>query len=121
MTLQHLGLAGYRELISHDLRMAEYLRTAIEAAPDLELLAGGLSVACFRFRPGQDAERTDEVNRRLAAAVQRGGLAFLAGTTVLGRPALRACIVNPGTTHSDIDALLAEVRRHGTRLVAAGS
>ncbi len=121
MTLQHVGLDGYRELISHDLRMAEYLRAAIEAAADLELLAGGLSVACFRFRPGPDAEQTDEVNRRLAAEVQWGGLSFVAGTTVHGRPALRACIVNPGTTHADIDALIAEVRRHGTRLQAAGS
>jgi len=127
MTLQHLGLAGYAELISHDLRTAEYLRACVAAAADLELLAGGLSVACFRFRPAVrpgtgwtgSCEQADALNRRLADAVQRGGRAFLAGTTVRGQSALRACIVNPGTTHADVDVLLTQVREHGERLIAA--
>jgi len=122
MAIQHLGLDGYRELIGHDLRVAASLRAAVAAAPDLELLGGGLSIACFRYRPaGQaaaDAE-LDELNRQVVLAVQRGGRAFLAGTTVRGRTALRACVVNPGATEADIDVLLGEVRRHGSALAAS--
>lgn len=127
MAIQHFGLDGYRELIGHDLWLAGYLRAAVAAAPDLELLAGELSIACFRYRPSRSAGRPcaeagldgaglDELNRRLVAALQRGGRAFLAGTTVRGRFALRACVVNPGATEADIDALVAEVRRLGAGL-----
>jgi len=125
MTMRYLGLAGYRELIGHDLEQAEYLRAQVEAAPDLELLAGGLSVVCFRYRPerpdGPESSNgsLDDLNRSLVQAVQRGGRAFLAGTVVRGRQALRACIVNPGTRPQDIDLLLAEVCAHGARLTRA--
>jgi aromatic-L-amino-acid/L-tryptophan decarboxylase len=117
MAMQHIGLDGYKELISHDLDLAEYLRGQVAMAPDLELLAGGLSVACFRYVPRRrDASALDELNRRLVRAVQVAGRVFLAGTTVRGAFALRACVVNPGAGQADIDVLLTEVREHGARL-----
>jgi aromatic-L-amino-acid/L-tryptophan decarboxylase len=119
MAMQHIGLAGYRELISHDLDLAGYLREQIALAPDLELLAGGLSVACFRYLPPgwpPDTPALDDLNRQLIGAVQAAGRAFLAGTTVRGATALRACVVNPGARRADIDVLLDEVRGHGARL-----
>jgi aromatic-L-amino-acid/L-tryptophan decarboxylase len=123
MTMRYLGLARYRELIGHDLELASYLTEQIEAAPDLELLASGLSVVCFRYRPGGPAAGSgwlDDLNRQLVQAVQQGGRAYLAGTSVGGRQALRACIVNPGARFTDLDQLLAEVRTNGARLAAAG-
>ncbi len=119
MALQHLGLAGYREMISHDLGLAGYLRDRIARAPDLELPAGGLSVACFRYRPpglSGAAADLDDLNRRLARALQLAGRVFLAGTTVRGAAALRACVVNPGARRADMDVLVTEVREHGARL-----
>lgn len=120
MAMQHIGLDGYRELISHDLDLGEYLHGQVAVAPDLELLAGGLSVVCFRYVPRRrDASALDELNRRLVRAVQVAGRVFLAGTTVRGASALRACVVNPGASRSDIDVLLTEVREHGARLASA--
>lgn len=118
MTMQHLGLDGYRELISRDLAHAEYLRAQIGSAPDLELLAGGLSVACFRYVPAHRLTdgQLDALNSRLVRAVQLSGRAFLAATAVGGRTALRACIVNPGTRRADVDVLVTEVRAQGARL-----
>ena len=121
MSMQHFGLDGYRELISHDLDLSGYLRDQIALAPDLELLAGGLSVACFRYVPPGwrgDEAALDELNRQLVRAVQVAGRVFLAGTTVRGVVALRACVVNPGACHADIDVLVADVREHGARLAA---
>lgn len=43
-------------------------------------------------------------------AVQLGGRAFLAGTQVDDRFALRACIVNPGLTGADVDAMIGDIR-----------
>jgi glutamate/tyrosine decarboxylase-like PLP-dependent enzyme len=119
MAMLHIGLDGYRELISHDLDLAAHLRDQIALAPDLELLAGELSVACFRYLPpgGRgDGAALDDLNRRLVKAVQVAGRVFLAGTTVRGAYALRTCVVNPGARHADIDVLVSDVREHGARL-----
>jgi len=121
MAIQHLGLDGYRDLIARDLRLADYLRAAVGSAPDLELLAWGLSVVCFRYRPAGwtgTAGQLDDLNRRLASAVQDAGRAFCAGTAVGGQAALRACIVNPGARPGDLDLLVAEILRHGARLLS---
>lgn len=108
MTLKHHGLAGYRALMEHDLAMADRLAAQIQAAPELELLSAGLSVVCFRVRTQTD--QLDELNRRVLAALQLGGQAFVTGTTVRGHFALRACVVNPRTTPEDVDLLVRLVR-----------
>jgi hypothetical protein len=53
-------------------------------------------------------------------AVQLGGRAFLAGTTVDGAFALRACIVNPGLTSARVTALLGDIRARAADLPRAG-
>ena len=95
-------------LIAADLAAASELRRAIAESADLDLLASGLSVVCSgtgppgRSRPpstaGLDPAGLDRHNQAVLKAVQLGGRASLAGTTVDGAFALRACIVNPGRT-----------------------
>jgi glutamate/tyrosine decarboxylase-like PLP-dependent enzyme len=122
LMLRHVGVEGYRALIEHDLAVAARLAAGVTAAPDLELLAHGLSVVCFRCHPpGTPGPALDELNRRVLTALQLGGAAFLAGTTVHGAFALRACVVNPGTTMQDADAVLAEVRAQLSRALAKSS
>ena len=96
-------------------------------AEDFELLAPvELSICCFGYVPpllvtrlqsADEAERAsvnaeiDQLNARILFAVQRNGRAYLSNTTtVCGRYALRACIVNFRTTCADIDAILDIVR-----------
>lgn len=112
MMLRYFGVDGYRELIEHDLAMAARLADAVRARPELELLAHGLSIVCFRCAPPGTARGPDELdalNRRLMTAVQLGGRSFLSGTVIRGAFALRACIVNPATQEQDVDALVDEV------------
>jgi aromatic-L-amino-acid/L-tryptophan decarboxylase len=121
MALKHHGLDGYRALMEHDLAMADSLTAQIQAAPDLELLASGLSVVCFRVAPPALAAQTDaldELNRRVLAAVQLGGQAFVTGTSVRGHFALRACVVNPRTTPEDVALLVRVVRQLGQQHIA---
>jgi len=110
MLLRHLGLDGYRELIARDVAVAGRLAAAVEAAGDLELLAHGLSVVCFRCLPAQPGADADALNRQVLTQVQLSGRAFLAGTTVDGVFALRACVVNPTMGSADAEAIIAEVR-----------
>jgi len=51
MTFKQFGLDGHRALIEHDLMLADYLARQVTAAPELELLARGLSVVSFRLAP----------------------------------------------------------------------
>jgi aromatic-L-amino-acid decarboxylase len=112
MLLKHLGVDGYRGLLAHDLAVADHLAAAVVAAPDLELLARGLSVVCFRCRPPGAEGSLDALNRGVLAAVQLHGAGFVSGTTVDGVFALRACVVNPRASFGDVDAVVAEVRAH---------
>jgi glutamate/tyrosine decarboxylase-like PLP-dependent enzyme len=108
LTLQSVGLDGYRDLITRDLALAALLREKIAARPPFTLVAGGpLSITCFRYAPvGLGEAQTDALNRDALARVQAGGRAFLTGTELGGRFALRACIVNFRTMPEDLDALL---------------
>jgi len=121
MQLRHLGRDGYRRLIAADLAAAGELRRAVAASADFELLASGLSVVCFRHRPGgMSPARLDEHNQAVLKAVQLGGRAFLAGTTVDGVFALRACIVNPGLTTARVAGLLGDIRHRAAELLSPG-
>jgi glutamate/tyrosine decarboxylase-like PLP-dependent enzyme len=114
--LRHIGLDGYRNLIGRDIEVARALRDALDAAPDFEVLAHGLSIVCFRHRPSDIPDSSlDEHHRRLAAGLQTGGEAFIAPTTVDSVTALRACVVNPHTTVTDAIALLDIIRVQARR------
>ncbi|MGC4189844.1 MAG: pyridoxal-dependent decarboxylase [Thermomicrobiales bacterium] len=125
MALRYHGRDGYRAAIEHDLAQAAHLAAQVEAASDFELLAPpSLSIVCFRYiAPGQglDDAALDALNRAVLDDVQLGGEAFLSGTVVDGRFALRACIVNPRSTLADIDALVAIIREAAERRLRIGA
>jgi glutamate/tyrosine decarboxylase-like PLP-dependent enzyme len=111
MQLRHLGRSGYRQLIAQDIATAGALRQAVGESADFEELGSGLSVVCFRHRPAGVAEGDlDAHNQAVLRAVQLGGRAFLAGTRLDGRFALRACIVNPAMTQADVRDMLSVIR-----------
>ena len=63
-----------------------------------------------------DPALLDGHNQAVLRAVQLGGLVFLAGTTVDGVFALRACIVNPGLTTARARGPLDDVRDRAAQL-----
>ncbi|HEU0164202.1 MAG TPA: pyridoxal-dependent decarboxylase, partial [Thermomicrobiales bacterium] len=123
MALRFHGLAGYRAAIDHDLDQAARLVSLIDDTPDLEIVAPpSLSIVCFRFTaPGADLDTAslNALNQAILEDVQLGGEAFLSGTTIDGRFALRACIMNPRSSGGDIDALVRIIRNAASRHAAA--
>ena len=115
MTMKQFGLAGHRAAIAENVALARYLADRIRETPDLELVAYGLSIVCFRYVVS-DVSDTDVVNRRLLERLQLGGEAFLTSTELAGRFVLRACIVNYHSTRADVDRMLDAVRRIGAEL-----
>ena len=119
-TLRAYGRAGYRALVERHLDLARHLADRVDAAPDLERLAGvPLNIVCFRFRPPAAPEGDlDALNARLGQAVLDDGRVYVGSTTYAGRVALRPAIVNWRTTTEDVDLLVDVVRELGARLVA---
>ncbi len=108
--LKHHGLAGYRESIERDIHLADRRAELIEATPELELVARGLSIVCFRHAG------SDDLNRRLQEELAVSGRAFVSSTVLAGRFVLRACILNPRTRADDLEQLVAAVLDIGGRL-----
>lgn len=116
MTMQQIGLDGYRQLISRDIDLARKLQDKIRARSDFELVATGpLSVTCFLYTPPGNAD-VETLNRKLIPLVQSEGQVFLTGTELEGRFALRACIVNFRTSEADLDLLLDVIADAGKRV-----
>jgi aromatic-L-amino-acid/L-tryptophan decarboxylase len=120
------GSTAIAASIAEDCRLARAMAAAVDADPDLELMAPvTLSVCCFRVAPQQwrgDDATLDALNAQIMTAVQREGTAYLSGASVAGRTVLRACIVNFRTTEPDIEVTLEAVRRAAREVTrAAGS
>ena len=114
MVLQHAGRAGITRLVSRHIALARHLASLIDAETEFELLAPvELSIVCFRYVPAaisNDEERLNALNKAVMERVQAGGEAFVSGTLLRKRFALRACILHYGTTEDDLRALLEIVR-----------
>lgn len=109
MAIRFHGLTGYREAIEKDLTLARHLASLMRSDRDFELFEPqSLSIVCFRFSPPEmngDDKRLDSLNKAILETIQLGGEAFLSSTVINDKFWLRACIVNPRATQTDIDRL----------------
>lgn len=114
-TLKTFGTDRLGAVIARSCALAKYLETRVLAEPRLELLAPvNLNIVCFRYRTD------DAVNREIVADVQESGIAAPSSTTLDGKFAIRAAIVNHRTDETDIDALVAAVLEFGGRRCGDG-
>jgi len=75
--------------------VARHLAALVDAALMLERMAPvALNIVCFRYRFASD---TDRQNAELVADLQEAGIAAPSTTTLAGRLAIRAAIVNHRT------------------------
>src|SRR5713226_7596559 len=124
--LRQVGRAGYAEMISDDILLAQELYRLVEAHPELQAFTQGLSITTFRYVPADLTPGSEEVeaylnqlNAELLTRLQKSGEAFLSNAVVGGKFLLRACIVNFRTTLEDIEALPGIVIRIGREVDAA--
>ena len=109
-TLKVYGTEQMGKMISNTCLLAQYLKEQVLATDELELLAPvGLNIVCFRYR----GENADALNSHIITALQNGGVVAPSTTTVEGKLAIRAAIVNHRTDYCDIDALIRETIKHG--------
>lgn len=95
--LRYYGREGIEEMLRDSIRLAQVLKSLVEADADFEIAAPvRLSLVCFRHRG------TDEVNRQLLADLNETGRLFLSQTVLHGKFTLRFAIGNHQTTEQDI-------------------
>ena len=103
------GTDAYTDAIEHTLEVTRATRDLVEAAEHLELLVEPeLSVVAFRRRGWGSDDYQAWCDRLLAA-----GTALLTPTTFDGGAAMRICIVNPRTSVSDLQEVLATLEPVG--------
>lgn len=119
-TLQVYGADKLGESIARSCEIARHLAARITADPALELLAPvALNIVCFRYRPDDaDASRLDELNAAIVVALHESGIAAPSTTTLGGKLAIRAALVNHRIGMADVDRLADAVLSIGERLHA---
>jgi aromatic-L-amino-acid/L-tryptophan decarboxylase len=118
LALSHIGLDGYRHLISRDIALARKLQEKIQARPDFELRAAGpLSITCFRYITTRPYD-LNALNRSILGLVQSQGEVYLTSTEINGEFVLRTCMVNFRTEEADLDFLLDMIARTGLEMLA---
>jgi len=114
-TLKVFGTQALGAVISRTCALARYLESRIAATPQLELLAPvELNVVCFRYRAA-DAQR---INSRIVIELQESGALAPSTTTLDGRLAIRAAIVNHRTGKKEIDLLVEKTVALGHAIAA---
>ena len=113
--LKARGSHALRAAIAHNIELRHHLDERVTAEQMLEPLGSDLSISCFRWHPpGEENElQLERANRGILDNLVADGRFFLSPTTLEGRYALRVCIVNFRTRHSDMDLLVDEVLRIG--------
>jgi glutamate/tyrosine decarboxylase-like PLP-dependent enzyme len=109
-TLKVHGTAALGAAMSESCALARYLAQRVAERPELELLAPvQLNIVCFRYR----AHEPDAVNAAIVADLHESGIAAPSTTTIAGRLAIRAALVNHRTEARHIDRLIEAVLKFG--------
>src|SRR4029079_2687476 len=120
MSWKHLGTDGFARLIEANDDLAALLARRCAESDDFEAIptVPELSVVCFRHLPGGRPTalalapgELDAHQDRLQATLEASGDGWLTTTRLRGATYLRAGIVNYLSTETDIDRLLATLRR----------
>ncbi|WP_372786336.1 aspartate aminotransferase family protein [Phenylobacterium sp.] len=109
-TLQTYGADALGASMAANCALAQALAARVDAEPELERLAPvALNIVCFRYARGA----SDALNAEIVADLQAAGQVAPSLTTVGGRKAIRAAIVNHRTRLEDIERLVESVLERG--------
>lgn len=116
LSLQHIGIAGYRDIIRHNYALCEQFTKAVQAREYLQLASQPqMNLVCFRLAPpSADAARCDQLNAELqryllSASETAQDAVFLSLPGYRKQRWLKAVLLNPYTSHKTITKLFARI------------
>ena len=111
--LREQGVEGLQARLRRDLSNAQWLKAAVDAAPDWERTAPvHLQTLCIRHVPAraEDGPALDAHNLSIAQAVNRGGRAYLTPSILKGKQIIRVSIGAEPTERGHVEALWKELQ-----------
>ncbi len=120
LSLQHIGSAGYAEIIRHNYALAQQFVDEAGARPELQLASQPqMNLVCFRLAPAQvDSAQWDSLNQQLQHYLlkpdpqeigKESSAVFLSLPTYRGQRWLKAVLLNPYTSSETIQHLFARI------------
>lgn len=105
--LREEGVAGIQSRIRRDLAMAQWLKQAVDQAPDWRVVAPvPLQTVCVRHEPaGLAGDALDRHTLAWAERVNRSGRAYVTPAQLQGRWMVRLSLGSSTTEQSDVEAL----------------
>lgn len=118
MTVQVFGMDAIRGAIAWGIQLAEAAEEELRASDAWEVVTPAqLGIVTFRYRrPGLDDAATDDLQRRVTAALAADGFALLSTTVLRGRTVLRLCTINPRATDDDVRETVRRLERFGREM-----
>jgi len=111
--LREQGVEGLQARLRRDLENAQWLKAAVDAAPEWQRLAPvHLQTLCIRHVPAGAAEgaAVDAHNLRIAEAVNRAGRSYLTPSILKGKQMIRVSIGAETTERRHVESLWAELQ-----------
>lgn len=128
MSLKHLGVEGYRTLLSQNVKCVEYLDILVRKDSDFEALhKPNLLMYCFRYNPLLLYEKwqtnpeklknnLDVLNQQICDEIQTSGKAFIMTSKIEGNVVIRLSICSHRTTLNDINEVFETLKQIGAKL-----
>ena len=114
VALQRYGTDAFGLLYDHLSDLTTYLCDVLERHPDFEPMHRPESnILCFRYRARENA---DDVNLRLRTEYNTRGTGWITTTVLEGVRVLRVTLMNPRTTRTHLDELVAELTQTARQL-----
>ena len=117
LSLQHIGTAGYAEIIRHNYALTAQFISEIQARPWLQLASQPqMNLVCFRLAPSwADSAHLNELNQQLQQYLllpaDQASSVFLSLPTYRGQRWLKAVLLNPYTSLDTIGHLFVQIDR----------
>lgn len=107
------GVEGLQGRLRRDLQNAQWLKAAVDAAPEWERVAPvHLQTVCIRHVPAgaADGAALDAHNLRIAETINRGGRAYLTPSVLKGQQIIRVSIGAEMTERRHVEGLWSELQ-----------
>ena len=117
--LREQGVEGLQARVRRDLENAQWLKAAVDSAPDWQRTAPvPLQTLCIRHVPkgAADGPALDAHNLRLAEAINRAGRAYLTPSILKGKQIIRVSIGAETTERRHVEALWKELQSAASAL-----
>lgn len=111
LSLNHLGLKGYAQLIDESYKLTNYFNDQIRQRPYLEMASiSDTNLCCFRGTPKNiPPGQTDQWNLQLQQYLLQTEQIFLSLPFYQGKRWLRAVLLNPSLSEETIDRLFTAI------------